>query len=45
MNEREIELLKKIKDLLRCLKNEYISYNDFCEEMYDLSEEYSDILE
>ena len=45
MNEREIELLKKIKDLLKDVKNEWISSGDLCEYMNDLSEEYSDILE
>ena len=45
MNEKEIELLKKIKDLLEDVKKDCISNNDLCEEMYDLAEEYSDILE
>lgn len=44
MNEREIELLKKLKDMLIEVNKGWISNNDFCQEMYDLSEEYSDIL-
>ena len=45
MNEKEIELLKKIKDLLEDVKKDRISNNDLCEEMYDLAEDYSDLLD